>query len=450
MAGQELPGMLTFNGMFPGPQLRLKPGDRLLLNLRNRTGQPINLHYHGLHVSPTGLQDNVFRTVADGTDAAYDVHIPDDHPGGLFWYHPHLHGVVGPQVYAGLAGALVIEGGIAARPDVAPLRKRTLVLSSVGINGIGTATPTAIPYPAPAAQQVHLVNGYLQPNLDMAPGETQFWQLVNIATSAYYALQVPGAQVQVVEEDGAPVWRTTRPDYVLLPPGKRFGLLVTAPRQETTVALTTKGYTSSAVGQWPALVLAPVTVAGAKRTSVELPEVLGEPEAYLTEPVAKRRIITLGGNTTLTPPVWNLNGVEYQNITPNDVITVRRGTVEEWVIANSMTPAVGVAPEAHPFHIHVNDFTIVERGTWDPVAQRITSTIKVNAPASADTVNVDPGHYIKFRTKFADFTGRTVFHCHILFHEDHGMMGVLDIVDSEGMGVGPAQKLPTQGSMEMH
>jgi FtsP/CotA-like multicopper oxidase with cupredoxin domain len=450
MAGQLLPGMLTFNGMYPGPQLRLSPGDRLRLRLQNRTGQSMNLHFHGFHVSPTGFQDNVFLDVENGADVEYDIPVPDDHPAGLYWYHPHLHGSVGNQVYSGLAGLIVVEGGIAARPDVAPLRKRTLAFNAVGINGMGSATPTLVPYPVPFAQAIHLVNGMLQPTIEIAPKETQFWQMVNIGTSAYYNLDIPGARIQIVEEDGGPVWRTTIADRLLLSPGKRFGILVTAPERPGQLALRTRGYYEGPAGNWPAADLATVTVQGGERESVVLPAVIGRPPSYLSEPVARRRVVVMSADFAPSPPVWNFDGVPYETITFKDVITVQRDTVEEWVIANSMTQAVGLPGESHPFHIHVNDFIIVERGQWDPVTQRITSRIAVNAPASMDTVNVDPGHYIKFRTRFSDFTGRTVFHCHILFHEDHGMMGVVDIVNKDGSGVGPHQLLPTQSGMHSH
>ncbi|MFM8894065.1 MAG: multicopper oxidase family protein, partial [Actinomycetales bacterium] len=441
LAGQQIPGLLTYNGRYPGPQLRVQPGDRLQLRLRNRTGLATNLHFHGMHVSPKGFQDNVFLTIDDGSDLEYDVQIPKDHPGGLNWYHPHLHGLVGPQVYAGLAGLLLVEGGIASRPEVASLRRRTLALNSVAL--AGTDEPSLVPYPPLASPNIHLVNGMHLPQIGMQPGETQFWQIANIGYAAYYTLQVPGGRIQVIEEDGTPAWRATLPQTMLLPPGKRFGVLVTAPDRPGQSALRTNGFISGERGIWPAMDLARIVVAGTSQESVLLDSELGPPAPYLNEPVAQRRMLVMGADFTPSPPVWNFNGVAYQAITMKDVFTVRRGTVEEWVIANSTGPGTSTSPESHPFHIHVNDFTIVERGTWDPVQGRSTSSIKVTAPAAGDTVNIDPGHYLTIRTKFADFTGRSVYHCHILFHEDHGMMGIFDIVDEDGTGPGPDQLLPT-------
>jgi len=450
MAGQQVPGLLTFNGMFPGPQLRLAPGDRLQLRLRNRTGQATNLHFHGLHVSPKGFQDNVFLTIDDGSDLEYDVHLPADHPRGLHWYHPHRHGSVGPQVYGGLAGLILVEGGIAARPEIAGLRKRILALSSIGIADLDTPSASLIPYPPRAAQNVHLVNGMRLPAIQMRPGETQFWRMANIGFSAYYTLHVPGGRIQVVEEDGTPAWRATLPQSILMPPGKRFGILVTAPDRPGSTSLRTDGFTAGAFGVWPAMDLATIEVAGQRQKPVLLGEELGPRPAYLSEPVARRRLLVMGADFATLPPLWNFNGVPYESITMKDVFTVKLGTVEEWVIANGTGPGSPSPPESHPFHIHVNDFTIVERGTWDPAQGRMTSSITVHDSAPADTVNVDPGTYFTMRTKFTDFPGRSVYHCHILFHEDNGMMGIFDIVDEDGSGPGPDQLLPTQGQMHQH
>lgn len=94
-----------------GQPSRRRPGDLMKLHLRNQTSWPTNLHFHGFHVSPKGDQDNVFLRIEPGRAHRYDVRIPDDHPGGLYRYHPHLHGCVGEEVYSGLAGLLLVEGG---------------------------------------------------------------------------------------------------------------------------------------------------------------------------------------------------------------------------------------------------------------------------------------------------------------------------------------------------
>lgn len=444
--GRPVTGLTTYNGLLPGPMLVAKPGDRLRLRLRNRTALPTNLHFHGFHVSPKGHQDNVFLDIQPGEDYAYDVELPDDHPGGLYWYHPHRHGTVNEQVYGGMHGLIVIEGGAAARPEIAPLRRRTMLLRTIALgepaaDGSIPALPVS---QASFRNSVTLVNDERSPIIEMAPGETQFWQLCNAANSAFFDLTVPGARLQVVEEDGIEVWRTWEPDSVVVPPGKRYGLLVTAPDKPTTTSLRTLGYPQSSFGDWPPQALATVAVRGARRASVELPTVLGPAPAWLAAPVARRRILTLEQTApAVTPPVFDFDGVPYESITMQDVFQVRRGTVEEWVIRNATSTMNGTIQEVHPFHQHVNGFAIVERGTWDPRTGEVTSRQKVTPRSEADTTAVHPNEWIAIRTSYDRYVGRTVFHCHILFHEDHGMMGIFDIVDADGNGPGPDQFLPT-------
>lgn len=106
-------GKMSYEGSIPGPTLRVRPGDRLRIGLINHLGgQDTNLHAHGLHVSPRGNSDNVFIHVANGERFDYEYLIPVNHPAGLFWYHPHVHGLSHDQVDGGLAGTIIVEGGL--------------------------------------------------------------------------------------------------------------------------------------------------------------------------------------------------------------------------------------------------------------------------------------------------------------------------------------------------
>jgi FtsP/CotA-like multicopper oxidase with cupredoxin domain len=105
-------GKMSYEGSIPGPTLRVRPRDRLKIQfVNNLGGRDTNLHVHGLHVSPSGNSDNVFIHVEDGDTFAYEYQIPSDHPAGIYWYHPHVHGLSREQVDGGLAGAIIIEGG---------------------------------------------------------------------------------------------------------------------------------------------------------------------------------------------------------------------------------------------------------------------------------------------------------------------------------------------------
>jgi len=437
---QMTSGLITYNGRFPAPTLIVRPGDRLQIRLTNNAPTWTNLHFHGLHVSPLGLQDNVFAQIEPGATRLYDVRIPSTHPGGLFWYHPHFHTETGPQVWAGLSGLLVVEGGAADLPGVKGLRRRAFAIREGGLGpDLAWAEYTSL---TPATSSIY-VNGQLNPRITMRPGETQFWQLGNIGVAAYYRIALDDHEFTVVEEDGAMAWRTWTADTLFLPPGKRYGVLVTARRRTGTVQLRQLGH-DQGKDVWPQAPLVRVDINGEPASSVNVPEQIGDPPAWLKDDIAQRRVLTLNQAVVDGSSEFYIDGKLFDNLTFDDVIQVKLGSTEDWVIRNATSVSSG-APhnEQHPFHIHVNDFVVIETGDWDPITNETSNRIRLNPRSYADTVNVPWNSYVRFRTNFADFVGRSVFHCHLLFHEDHGMMGVFDIVDSRGRGAGANQRLPT-------
>jgi FtsP/CotA-like multicopper oxidase with cupredoxin domain len=154
---------LGYNEGLPGPTLVLRPGDRLRVRLVNRLDEPTNLHVHGLHVSPKDSGDNAFVVVAPGESFDYDYLLPENHPAGVFWYHPHHHGMVADQVYGGLYGAILVEDVQA--PAVS--RERLLVVSDITLDGSGAVVP-----PSPMEQvigregELVMVNGLVTPILE--------------------------------------------------------------------------------------------------------------------------------------------------------------------------------------------------------------------------------------------------------------------------------------------
>ena len=206
----QTPIMAVYEGSLPGPTLRVRPGDRLRINLVNKlhalpaglppdsplicstmtpTGHPLpedettcdtNLHLHGLHVSPSDNSDNIFLSVPAGENFQYEYQILPNQPAGLLWYHPHLHGTVTNQVFGGLAGPLIVEGDLDALPGVAGVPERFLILQATQLYpGGGSAQSIAnVPGPptnGPVKQKKYslLVNGQPNPTMTIRPGETQ-------------------------------------------------------------------------------------------------------------------------------------------------------------------------------------------------------------------------------------------------------------------------------------
>lgn len=128
LAGQSLTTMV-YNGSLVGPTLRASPGDRIELKLVNSLDEPTNLHFHGLHISPSNNSDNVFREVRPGETANYIIQIPADHPPGTFWYHSHQHSFSYEQVSNGLSGLIEIDGLVDLLPEyLHDVKQRTFAM----------------------------------------------------------------------------------------------------------------------------------------------------------------------------------------------------------------------------------------------------------------------------------------------------------------------------------
>ena len=127
-----------FNGQIPGPILEARPGDQVRIRFRNSLPEPTSLHYHGLHVPPTGNADNGFLEIATGESLTYEFDLPASHPGGTFWYHPHMHGSVARQVSRGLAGVFLVRGELDQIPEIADAPEAVLVLQDFDLarNGL--------------------------------------------------------------------------------------------------------------------------------------------------------------------------------------------------------------------------------------------------------------------------------------------------------------------------
>lgn len=393
------PGRMAYEGSLPGPTLRLRPGDTLRIALVNNLGgDATNLHVHGMHVSPAGNGDNVFVHVMNGETFDYEYRIPADHPAGLFWYHPHAHGDSMQQVAAGLAGAIVVEGGLDDLPGFDRFPERLLVLHG--------------PFFGPAGHE-YLVNGLANPTIEIRPGQTQRWRLANLSANNFFNLRLDGHQLHRTAVDGNFLPQVWTADELLLGPGERADVLVQGG------AAGTYGLRSLAWGEGgqaqPDVLLATVVAGGEAEPPATLPTTL----IPLAEPLPDLSTATVDRRRTITfdemgqAPYFAIDGKGFD---PNRVDqTVQLGATEEWTVRNS-------SAEWHPFHIHVNDFQVMAIN-GEP-----------QAPHYEDTTPVPPNGEIVVRTRFLDFPGKFVYHCHILGHEDAGMMGVVEVVDGGAGG----------------
>jgi FtsP/CotA-like multicopper oxidase with cupredoxin domain len=213
--------LLTYNGAFPGPLLRFREGDRVRILLTNRLGEATNLHLHGLHIPPA--VDDYARMVADGDTVAYEFELL---PGsaGTYWYHPHAHGSVGRQLFAGLAGPLIIDG----RDNLAGLAtadERILVLKDLAIDGSRVSPHSADDWLNGKEGELVLVNGELQPRIAASSGLLRL-RLINACNARYLLLGVDDHDLTVLGAGTGFAETPVKVDTLLLAPGERTDVLV--------------------------------------------------------------------------------------------------------------------------------------------------------------------------------------------------------------------------------
>jgi FtsP/CotA-like multicopper oxidase with cupredoxin domain len=452
LAGRAVRGQ-SYNGSFVAPTIHARPGSRGTIVLVNHLRVATSLHFHGLHVSPAGDADNPFVCVAPGGTFTYHLDLPADHPLGTYWYHSHAMGTSCPapmspadssampqmsgmpgmsatsgsstfvpgnvenQIFAGLSGALIVgDDRRLLPPALRSVTTHTLVLKDAQIDASGyivqNTDSTSINSNNPT---VRLVNGQLRPVLSMGPGQTQLWRLVNAGADIIYRLQLDGYRFTVIGEDGVPVAQVTTPDTLLLPPGKRYDVLVTA-RNGGRTTLRTTAYSNGPQGDsYPDTTLAKVLVTGPPATS--LPTVSGPiataPADLSQARIAEHRTVDLSEDAAGTS--FYLNGKQF-TMDAGSVFTTpaHLGTVEEWTILNH-------SGEDHPFHLHTTHFQVVSlHGTPWPYTHAQDTVVVPHA------VNGVPGKAV-IRIAFTDYPGKWMFHCHIAAHEDNGMMSYINV-----------------------
>lgn len=416
-AGARLAGLDTwawgYNGTSPGPTLRVRPGDLLRVQLANRLGQPTNLHTHGLEVSPQANGDNPFVSIDPGSVFDYEFRIPSDHPAGTFWYHPHHHGTVADQIFAGLAGALLVEGG----PDLPVSADRVLMVTDITLDGDNHVVPAdAMARMQGREGDLVLVNGQHEPVLNVSAGGMERWRVINGCVSRVLAVRLDRHRITQIALDGRFLAVPVDRDQVVLAPGNRTDvivrpvaagrfLLLAAPYDRGSAAM--MGGMGTTGGAHGPVTLATMAVAGAVGTPPPLPVALPAPAAP-QEPVTGRRRLTLAMG--MGPGMGMGFTIDGRTFDPGrDDQTVALGATEDWTVVNT-------SPMDHPFHLHAWPFQVIDAGIGTPA----TGILQ-------DVAIVPPHGQIRLRIPFTGYAGRSVYHCHILDHEDLGMMGTINV-----------------------
>jgi FtsP/CotA-like multicopper oxidase with cupredoxin domain/peroxiredoxin len=425
----------SYSGSLVGPTLRIRPGNRLSIRLINDLpdeppgahadiNKPhgfftTNLHTHGLHVSPEDNSDNVLLEVPPRGRQDYRFDIGAGHLPGTYWYHPHKHGSVGIQVSSGMAGALIVEGGLDDVPEIQAARERIFVFQQIPFTKAGTFEGRNFDEIDnwPSRPDLHTtINGLLQPVIEMAPGEVERWRFIHAGVAIRLDVEFdpihgsPALGFYEIAADGIALGRKVTKPRIDLSPGYRSDVLVKLPDKpgEYEYLLIDRAQSASRSlrdKSKPEDALARVVIRGpAKPMQLPGDDTLSKLPKYPNIPPSqKKRTLEFDG----AGAVWKIDGKQF-NPNQYDQCPVV-GTSEEWTLVSKS--------QKHPFHIHVNPFQVISIGT---------ETLK--PPLWKDTILLEPGKNILLRIRFDDLPGKTVLHCHKLDHEDQGMMQLIQIL----------------------
>lgn len=392
---------ITYNGVFPAPTLRVKPGDELQITVINKLNEPTNLHTHGLHTSPSGNGDNPFLMIDKGESLTYSIKVRNDQMSGTYWYHPHHHHLAAKQVSAGLAGALIVEDKLDLIPVLKDATERVLVLSDprIGIDSsISEATQMDMMHGRTGPNT--LVNGDLFPTFKAKSKKPERWRIVNACASEYQTISINTGTMYQVSSDSSRLPQIRKVTSVTLTPGQRTEILIVSGKKgSVTVRNSLQNIAkidfSTATNKIKNVKLLPFKPIKSADNNRFIRVVGGGMGAGMGGGMGAG----MGGETAFT-----FDGKAFD---PDRIDQrVKFGTTEDWVITNPSNMA-------HPFHIHAWPFQVVNDGSGKAL------------DAWHDTVNLPPRSTVTIRIPFVGVKGKTVYHCHILDHEDMGMMGTV-------------------------
>jgi bilirubin oxidase len=400
--------VLAFNGQVPGPTLEFREGDHVVIHFRNKLSEPTTIHWHGLHIPVTADGSPMSPVRAGGSyDYVFDI-LPGT--AGTYWYHPHPDSRTGYQIAKGLYGALIIR---AADDPIASIPEQLIVLSDARFTAKGDVDLPREGSPQEEVDEVNgregdvlLVNGQRMPSIAIRSGEVQRWRIINASAARVYRLALEGHAFLQVGTDGGLFEHPVPLREIVLANGERAELLVRATGTPGSRAvLRTLPYdryvpqTRPANWNVPRDLLTLQYSDDAPITPAEIPTRLRVVPALDTTKVTARRFIVLSQGM-INGKMMDMRRVDEH---------ARLGATEIWQIEN----LVGMD---HPFHLHGFQFQLLDRnGVPEPFR------------AWKDMVNVRKHETVRFIVRFDDYAGIWMYHCHILDHEDHGMMGMLEV-----------------------
>jgi FtsP/CotA-like multicopper oxidase with cupredoxin domain len=413
--------LLTFNGFYPGPTINIKSGETLKLHFKNSlpaSGSNIlgyergitNVHTHGFHVSPKEPADAAHLMIMPKETYDYVYDTSKQPAGAMCFYHCHIHGLTAEQYWAGLAGAIIVQDPTNL---LSPFETHTMVIKDISLAGSEPSAYSSMDYMKGKEGTIVTVNGQVNPVLNIQPGEVQRWHVLNACNARFLKLSLQQHGLQLIGTDGGLLDKPYNVPELLIAPGERVDLLVKATQTTGSFKLLSLPYDRGCGSPLQTVTIMTVTYSGT-RLNQNAPATINSAATRLNMDTSSlpHRQLTL----SMGMGRGYINGQDF-DVSPYTIMS-QVGTYEVWEI--SVRGGMD-----HPFHFHINHAQVLSISGGD----QAYASLYTNSPAWKDTIIVPKMGKITILVSIQDYTGMTMFHCHIVEHEDIGMMGMWHIMD---------------------
>ena len=402
--GKEIRGW-GYNEQIPGPVIRGKKGDTLIVNLINQLHEPTLIHWHGiiLNAAMDGT-DMVQKLVQPGETFQYKFELTD---AGTFWYHSHHNET--EQMEKGMYGALIVEE---TDNEIVADAEKVLVIDDMKLTADnqfkqpGWLLPRLIERHDGREGDTLLINGKENAVIPVHAGQIERWRFINASSARYFYLSLSGKAFKVIATDGGLIEKPVVKDKIMITPGERVEILIGPFEEGEAVAIESLPYNRRTSIKPRKVTFASVKVEKAKPTSAFIPERLRtiEPLAPQDAPISRKVKLSVGLNIKKGVD-FLVNGKLHDHDKPAKV-----GELQIWEVSNTSLMD-------HPFHLHGFFFQILEENGKAP-----------EFISWKDTYNLKPRSTVKIAWIPDNRPGMWMYHCHILEHHAAGMMGHFEVV----------------------
>lgn len=391
---------LGYNGDYLGPIIKVNKKDQVTIHVKNSLNDPTTVHWHGLEVI-SEMDGGPHQVITP--NSTWSPYFVVDQPAATLWYHPHLLHKTGEQVYKGLAGLLYIEDEVSKAlniPKEHGVNDIPLIVQDKRFTENGDA-----PYNLTLRDTMNgflgnsvIVNGAFKPLLEVS-NEVIRLRLVNGSNARSYNFTFSNNQeFYQISSDGGFLENSVNMRSLLLAPAERAEILIDLSNYSKGDKLSLRDDNFD---------LMTISIVSESNSSTIIPDKLTDIIKYNVNDVVKTREFVMSG----MGPMVTINGKQMDMDRIDERVNLNK--LEEWIVSNDSSGMGMMNSVAHPFHVHSVQFQIIERNGNIPPQNEL---------GWKDTVMINHGETVKLLVKFK-YKGMFMYHCHILEHEDAGMMG---------------------------